>query len=211
MKTIKTLQTLALAVLFMAFISCSSDDDNTPITDPVQAEQVSNLFAPQTGGQGTGQDEGGPFTKFDFETGAETTSDTEWDIAFRGTTIAINGGIATGTNDEPTRNGDAGASIVTGTFDSINTADGLTFAQDTALGFAIPTGSDNGWYNYDFMNNIIMPIPGKMLVFRTRDGKYAKIEILSYYKDQDNSNPANGRYYTFNYVYNPNAGETSFE
>ena len=59
MKTIKTLQTLALAVLFMAFISCSSDDDNTPITDPVQAEQVSNLFAPQTGGQGTGQDEGG--------------------------------------------------------------------------------------------------------------------------------------------------------
>jgi hypothetical protein len=212
MKTMKTVHTLTLAVLFsIAFTSCSSDDDNIPISDPVQAEQVGNLSAPQTGGQGTGMDVGGPFTKFDFKTGSETTSDTEWDIAFRGTTIAINGGIATGTNDEPTRNGDAGATIVTGTFDSVDTADGLTFTQDTTLGFAIPTGSDNGWYNYDFMNNIIMPIPGKMLVFTTRDGNYAKVEILSYYKDQDNSNPANGRYYTFDYVYNPNAGETSFE
>ncbi|WP_211206100.1 HmuY family protein [Psychroflexus torquis] len=120
MKTMKTVQTLALAVLFMAFTSCSSDDDNIPISDPVQAEQISNLSAPQTGGQGTGMDVGGPFTKFDFKTGAETTSDTEWDIAFRGTTIAINGGTATGTNDEPTRNGDAGATIVTGTFDSVD-------------------------------------------------------------------------------------------
>lgn len=211
MNTMNTFKIIAIAALFIGFTSCSSDDDNTPQPDPVQSEQVVNLAAPQTGGQGTGMDVGGPFTKFDFETGIETTSDTDWDIAFRGTTIAINGGTVTGTNDEPARNGDAGATIQTGTFASVVTAEGLSFTQDANGAYAIPTGSDNGWYNYNFMTNVISPIPGKILVFRTRDGKYAKVEILSYYLDQDSSNPAGGRHYTFNYVYNPNEGDTSFE
>ncbi|WOI21816.1 HmuY family protein [Nonlabens ulvanivorans] len=209
MKTKDTLKTLAIAALFIGFTSCSSDDDNTPTPDPVQAQLVENLAAPQTGGQG--QPVGGEFTKFDFATGTETTSDTDWDIAFRGTTIAINGGVATGTNDEPTRNGNAGAAIVNGTFASVTTADEVVFNQDTNAAFAIPTGSDNGWYNYNFITNLVTPIPGKVVVIRTRDGRYAKVEILSYYLDQDSSNPANGRHYTFNYVYNPNEGDTSFE
>ena len=75
---------------------------------------ISNLFADQTGGPGTDEEIGGEFTKFDFETGAETDSDTDWDIAFRGTTIAINGGAVTGTADEPARNGGVEAAIATG-------------------------------------------------------------------------------------------------
>lgn len=200
---------LLLTIFSFLFVACSDDDDNGPNPEPIQSEQVANLSAPQTGGQGTGQDIGGPFTKFDFVSGEVTTSDTDWDIAFRGTTIAINGGAVTGTADEPSRNGEAGAAIATGTFASVTSAEGLTFTQDGSTAFAIPTGSDNGWYNYNFMTNIISPIPGKVLVFRTRNGNYAKVEILSYYKDQDTSQDA--RYYTFNYVYNPNTGETSFE
>ena len=64
------------------------------------------------------------------------------------------------------------------------------------------------------MTNIVSPIPGKVLVFRTRDGKYAKVEVLSYYENAPaNPDPQSdaSRYYTFNYVYNPNEGETSFE
>ncbi|WP_282078906.1 IPT/TIG domain-containing protein [Aquimarina algiphila] len=179
------------------------------ILDPLVENKVENLPAPQTGGQGTGQAIGGVFTKFDFETGAVTTSETDWDIAFRGTTIAVNGGEVTGTADEPARNGNAGAAIVTGTFASATSAEGLTFNQDASTTFAIPTGSDNGWYNYNFMTNIISPIPGKVLVFRTRNGNYAKIEILSYYLNEDTSQ--SGRNYTFNYVYNPNDGETVLE
>ena len=208
MKTMCTIKTIAIATLFIGFTSCSNDDDSTPQSDPVQSEQIVNLAAPQTGGQG--QPVGGEFAKFDFKTGMQTTSDTDWDIAFRGTTIAINGGAVTGTSGEPTRNGNAGATIVSGTFASVISADGLTFAQDADAIFAIPTGSDNGWYNYNFQTNIISAIPGKILVFRTRDGKYAKVEILSYYLNLDSSNPDGGRHYTFNYVYNPNEGETSF-
>lgn len=203
---------LAVVFLAVAFASCSNDDDSTP-TDPVQTETVSNLYAPQTGGQG--QPEGGEFAKFDFETGAVTTSDTDWDIAFRGTTIAVNGGTVTGTEDEPERNGDAGVAIVTGTLASVTTADGLTFNQDADASFAIPTGSDNGWYNYaGDPTHLITPIPGKVFVFRTTAGNYGKVEILSYYEDAPAEPDAftdATPYYTFNYVYNPNEGDTSLE
>jgi hypothetical protein len=205
MKTIKTIQALAIAVLFIGFTSCDSDDD--AVQAAVESKTVSNLAAPQSGGQGQGE-VSGPFTKFDFATGLETSSETDWDIAFRGTTIAVNGGVTTGTADEPARNGNAGSAIVIGTFASVTTADGLTFDQDSSSSFAIPTGSDNGWYNYNFRTNIISPIPGKVVVIRTRDGRYAKIEILSYYENQDTT--ASGRFYTFNYVYNPNEGDTTF-
>ena len=202
---------ILLFALGLFFVSCD-DDDDMPQSDPIESEQVTNLNAPQTGGQG--QPIGGPFTKFDFSTGQETTSETEWDIAFRGTTIAVNGGSSTGTNDEPDRNGNAAASIVNGAFADVTDAAGFAYSQDGNGSFAIPTGSDNGWYNYNPATFTITAIPGKVLVFRTRDGRYAKVEILSYYKD----NPAQpdpmsdeSRYYTFNYVYNPNKGETSFE
>ena len=201
---------LLLLFVVTVFVSCS-DDDNGPILAAVESETASNIPAPQTGGQG--QPVGGPFTKFSFATGAVTTSTTDWDIAFRGTTIAVNGGTVTGTDDEPIRNGNAGAAIATGTFASITDAAGVTFTQDADGGFAIPTGSDNGWYTYNPQVNSVSPIPGKVLVIRTHDDKYAKVEVLSYYKDAPAQSTADSesRFYTFNYVYNPNAEQTSLE
>ncbi len=198
-------------VCTLVFISCSDDDDNGPVIEPVQSKQAVNIFAPSTGQPGQ---QAGPFTKFDFETGEVTTSDTDWDIAFRATTIAVNGGVVTGSADEPARNGNAAAVIIDDTFSSVTTAEGLTFNQDANASFAIPTGSDNGWYNYNFMTNVVSPIPGKVLVFRTRDGKYAKVQIVSYYKDAPatpDGSTDESRYYTFNYVYNPNVGDQNLE
>lgn len=59
----------------------------------------------------------------------------------------------------------------------------------------------------------ITPIPGKILVFRTRNGNLAKVEILSYYRDNPSQldMESESRYYTFNYLYNPNDGEDSLE
>ncbi|QLG46289.1 HmuY family protein [Costertonia aggregata] len=209
-----TFKFFTFLVLPLLFIACDSDDDE-PQLEAVESKTATNIPAPQTGGFGQGEI-GGSFTKFSFETGAITTNETEWDIAFRGLTIAVNGGVATGTNDEPERNGDAGAAIATGTFASVTDAASYTFLQDSANGFAIPTGSDNGWYNYNQPTNVVTPIPGKVLVIKTHDGKYAKVEILSYYKDAPSeitSEIANRdfRFYTFNYVYNPNEGETSLQ
>ncbi len=49
----------------------------------------------------------------------------------------------------------------------------------------------------------------EVIVTATRT--YAKIKIISHYKENDASNPANGRYHTFNYVYNPNLGDNNLE
>ena len=209
------MNTLKLTTFFMLslfILSCSDDDDAAPLAE-VESTTVSNLFAPQEGGQG--QPTSGEFTKFDFETGQVTTSDTEWDIAFRGTTIAVNGGTETGTIDEPMRTSDAGILILDGIFSEITEVpETATFAQDNQDGFAIPTGSGNGWYNYDFATNILSPIPGKIFVVKTTDDKYAKIEFLSYYEDAPTDiDPFvdEARYYTFRYSYNPNDGLTTFE
>lgn len=170
--------------------------------------KMENLHAPQIGGP---SDASGLFTKFDFATGQTTTSETDWDIAFRGTTIIVNGGVSSGTTDEPVRNGEAGVYIATGTLEDVTTVDTSLFVQDSATGFAITTGSGNGWYNYaGFPTHLITPIPGRILVFKTRNGLYAKVEVLSYYKDLDSSNSNNRRHYTFNYVYQPNEGVTIF-
>ena len=208
----KTTKFLALLTLVVSITACSSDDDNTPPLLNVETEIVSNLHAPQTGGQG--QPIGGDFTKFNFDTGQITTSATDWDIAFRGTAIIVNGGVSLGTVDEPERTGDAAAYIANGTLGSISEVNTSLFVQDSESSYAVPSGSGNGWYLYNPQTFLISPIPGKILVFKTRDGKYAKVEILSYYKDAPSSPDAfvdEDRYYTFNYVYQPNEGATSFE
>ncbi len=199
---------LMFVLLASTFMACNKEDDAVKLV-AVTNETATNIPAPQTGGQG--QPVGGAFTKFSFETGEVTTSDTAWDIAFRGTTIAVNGGTATGTTDEPTRNGDAAVAVVSGTFASVTDADGLSFAQDANGSFAISRENETSWYSYNPETHIISPVPGSVLVVKTHDGKYAKVEIKSYYKDapaQPNET-SESRFYTFDFVYNPNEGQTS--
>lgn len=197
---------LSLLTLVLFITSCNNDDDNaTPV---VETKTVSNLYAPQTGGQG--QAVGGEFTKFSFSENAIVTTD-NWDIAFRGTTIIVNGGAKIGITDEPERTGSGAVSIVSGTFSSVTTFPlAATFAQDAASTYAIPTGSGNGWYSYNSSTNIISPLAGKVFVVKTHDGKYAKFEILSYYQNAPATPDATSvaRYYTFNFAYQANSTTT---
>ena len=97
--------TIYLTIFLLIFSSCSKEDE-IQLLDIV-SEKFENLYAPQNGGrnQRTGQMEpvSGEFTKFNFSTGQITTSDTDWDVAFRATTIIVNGGVSLETIDEPTR------------------------------------------------------------------------------------------------------------
>ena len=209
----KTIKLLLLVVISTSFFACSSDDDtSTPTLLPVNSETVSNLHAPQNGGQG--QPVSGAFAKFNFETGETTTSDTEWDIAFRGTSIIVNGGTSLGTTDEPTRTGNAAVYIADGSMSTVTEVVTENLVQDSSSSYAIATGSGNGWYTYAGPpSHLINPTPGKILVIRTHDGKYAKVEILSYYKDAPENPDAfvdESRYFTFNYVYQPNDNVTNF-
>tara|TARA_B100000029_G_C17374915_1_gene887546 strand:- start:133 stop:753 length:621 start_codon:yes stop_codon:yes gene_type:complete len=205
----KTIKFLTIALAMTSFLACSDDSDDLL---PVVSITIEDLHAPQEGGMG--QPISGPFTKFDFDTGMETDSETDWDIAFRATDIIVNGGSSMGTIDEPTRNGDGGAYIAMGTMADVTEVDVSLFAQDSENGYAIMSGSGNGWYTYTGPPTfLVTPTAGRILVFKTADGKFAKVEILSYYQGAPDSPDAftdQSRYYTFNYVYQPNSGETTF-
>lgn len=208
----KTIKLLTLLAIFIGFSSCSSDDDDTPVL--ADAPDVLNLYAPQIGGidqMGNPLPVSGEFTKFDFSTGAITTSDTDWDIAFRGLKIIINGGVSFGATDEPERTGNAAAYIENEIMADVTEVNTQLLQQDSETGYIL-----NNWYYYNPANHFVTPLSGTTLVIRTRDDKYAKVEILSYYKDNPEEITTeiatnDARYYSFNYVYQPNEGVTTFE
>lgn len=196
---------LSILALFISFASCSNDDDDATPPAALETKIFSNLYAPQSGGQG--QPTAGEFTKFSFAENAVVTND-NWDIAFRGTTIIVNGGTEIGLTDEPTRTGIAAVSTLSSIFENVTTIPAVTtFAQDGVgtYAFAEP------WYDYNPTTHIISPIAGKVYVVKTYNGKYAKFEILSYYENApatpDLTSPS--RYFTFKHVYQP-ASETNF-
>ena len=189
---LKTL--LMLAAIPMVINSCKKDSDEEPQpTAPAALEikTVSNLFA---------NDSAGHYTFFNLRTNAivnlSDSATANWDIAFFGSMILINGGTSGPGNG-------AGAVIGQG-FDDVTSAPAdSSFKSDNGNALAIPAGSDNGWYHYDAVNHLIVPISGRTIVVKTADGKFGKIEILSYYKDAPvNPTAADiSRYYKFRFAF----------
>ncbi|WBX72034.1 HmuY family protein [Tenacibaculum retecalamus] len=203
---------LIVAMLSFVAVSCSENNDIVP--GEVSTNQVVNLHAKETTDRSVHPAvESGEFVKFSFKSGTIVTND-NWDIAFRGTTILVNGGVPTGKTQEPNRTGNAALTIVEGKFSKIKTVpSAAVFKQDAANALALPKST---WYTYDREDHSIDPVTGKVLIIKTNDGHYAKMEIISYYKDMDSSNSANpansgAQYYTFNYVYNLNTGDKNFQ
>ncbi len=135
---------------------------------------------------------------------------TKWDIGFRGTTIITNAGTS--------GPGAGGAFIQVGLFDGVTAvSNDSTFKTDnnTIPSYAITTGSNKGWYVYDGANNLITPIPGRVLIIRTALGKYAKLEINNYYRGgvtpaasaSDAIKLNEQRYFTFRYTYQANGSK----
>jgi hypothetical protein len=199
---IKTISVLALAALF---IQCDDDDEN-PIV-PLEAAQVADLNSESTKN----------FTLFSIANNQvvlnSDSATTKWDIGFRGTTLILNGGVS--------GPGQTQGQIVSGIFDELTEAPADGYNSDNATTKVI-VGS-GGWYNYtgttSVPNHAILTIAGKIIVVRTSDGKYAKLEIISYYKGNPDTTTAAfadlatrpaSRFFTFRFIYQPD-GTTNFE
>ncbi|CAN5368415.1 HmuY family protein [soil metagenome] len=211
MNTIKSIFSfLFVAMIAASFTSCKSDDPKPTLT----ATTFSNLAAdPPSGGYNpnNGQPIGvtKKFTFFSFKSGAivanADSASTKWDVGFNGTGIIVNSGTS--------GPGTAAAQVVTGIFDELLTAPDAGYLTDnksvSPAFYAITRGSGNGWYSYNPSTNIITPIAGRVLVFKTADGKYAKMEILNYYKDAPTSPTSSSvdRYYKFRYIYQPDGSK----
>ncbi len=158
------------------------------------------------------------FTFFSFKTGqviviSDSSKSTAWDIGFRSTSIIVNGGTS--------GPGVGGVIVQQGIFADVKTAPLTGYVQDnynsiTKAGtFAISssplatgaTATNQWWYNAGTnQSTIVSPIAGQVFIIKTADGRYAKMEITSYYKGAPvtvNNLSDLDRYYTFRYVYQP--------
>jgi len=191
---------LMTALLLLLGTGCDSDPAAEDIFPPPEVTLVEDLeadpfvgFAPDGRPVGTGR-----FTFFNLRDNhmmaAADSASTDWDVAFRGTTILINGGTS--------GPGQGAAQVVDGVFEEITEAPADGWQVDGAQGPAILDGSGNGWYNYNPAQMTVSPIPGRVILIRTADGRYAKVRVLSYYKGRPATPSADSeaRYYTFEYV-----------
>ena len=187
--------TLLLLTVFAIFLSSCKKEEITKT--PLETKKITNLHAPgDVRDHQTGEIiQENPYLYFSFEKAAIVNNTESWDIAFKGTKIITNSGIS--------GSGNAKATVATSTFDDVTEINDSDLQVDTDTKLAIPYGSDNGWYHYNPTNHLITPIAGKVILVKTNDGKYAKMEILSYYKDspaQPTSSTQDATL-TFNFVY----------
>ncbi len=198
------------------FYACEKTE--TPeVKETLTIKTVNDIPADTIVGLVNGQPVGtGRFNFYSIENGVLASSSdsnsTKWDLGLRGTTIITNSG-----NSGP---GAGGAFVFVGTFDELKKVPAdSTFRVDAApSSYAIPLGSNRGWYVYSPLTTLVTPIPGRILVIRTATGKYAKVEVISYYKGgvtpaataSDDEKLKKQRYYTFRIAFQSN-GTTAFE
>jgi len=211
MKKVFIISAVLISAVF--FYSCKKDNVIAPVI--LETKTVSNLQADTIIGLTTqGQPYGsGKFTFYSLENNKvidnADSATAKWDIGLRGTTIIINSGTG--------GPGAGGAFVYTGTFADLTqiSTDSIFRTDSAPTSYAIKTGSGNGWYSYNGATQLITAIPGRVLVIRTATGKYAKVEILNYYKGgvtpdataSDNDKLTKQRYYTFRYLYQPNGNK----
>lgn len=166
----------------------------------VSCDKEDAVYTPDTTGDKTfknldaDRDSSGHFTLFSFEKGdtipLSDSASTKWDIGFRATTIIINSGTS--------GPGTASGQIIQGVYSGVKQAPTDGYRQDAGTQYAV-----SNWYTYNSTQHFVLPIAGRVLLFKTANGKYAKMQILSYYKDAKTpeKEDLNYRYYTFNYFY----------
>lgn len=158
------------------------------VTEPeVKADLTVNKVADKT----ADKDKGETTVYYNLALNKQVKETETWDLSFKGTTISTSAG--------------GSAQLVDGVFSA------YTVAPTTGY----VTGSAGKWYDYDGTAHIITPTAGKIILVKTADAKFAKVEMISYYKGNPTKKATsdatkdseffqvNSQYYTFNYVYQP--------
>jgi hypothetical protein len=203
------------AMLALVVFQACKKNEAPVVLSTLTEKTVSGIPADTIVGMVNGQPVGvGKFTFYSIETGSvisnADSNSKKWDIGLRGTTIITNAGTS--------GPGSGGAFIFKGTFDELKTipADSTFRVDNAPTSYAITLGSNRGWYVLDFVTSLLTPIPGRVLVIKTANGKFAKVEVLNYYKGgvtppanaTDAEKSSKQRFYTFRYAYQSNGSKT---
>ncbi len=102
---------------------------------------------------------------FDLRSKTIVAADSPWDLAFKGTTILVNGE----------------AQIVDKAFRKLSKAPDEGYRSDQPGQPAIPTGNLEGWFDYDASSHQITPVPFRTIALKLASGGYGKLEVVDYY------------------------------
>ncbi|MFW6078566.1 MAG: HmuY family protein [Gemmatimonadota bacterium] len=163
---------LALAALLVVATLDRPIPPAFPPTEPAPAEVGPRLAGPAT----YTVDASGPdrWRYFDFSRGAtvDPAGPLDWDLAFRRFHIIANGG-----------DGFAGAGGIADLgelrFDSVLTVPDAGY-RPNVVGTDTVNPAIRDWYDYGFTSHLLTPRP-RVYAVRTADGRYAKLELVSYY------------------------------
>ena len=175
----------------LGLMSCQKDEDTLNV-ETIEFSVSSNPM--------------GQPTYFNFEKGEAVTltsqDNLEWDFGLTLITFITNSG-----ESGP---GNGGAQILDGTFDSVTEAPEAGYRTDMAGNLAVTSD----WYNYNSATRQFSPVAGKIIVFRTAEGKYAKMEIIKADPTDDAGNivtppviPTKIKY-TFRYAFQSDGSRT---
>lgn len=210
------MRTSLLLALAAAPVLSACDSNGTDAPTLTAVTRVTSLAAdPGTRDASTGQVRStGRFTLYSLREGKVVLDHTNasradsatatWDIGFRGATIIVNGG-----SRGP---GQGAAQVVASAFEALTAAPATGYDASGTVPFNAGSTSIASVWTYTPSANLMTPTPGKTLVVKTADGKYAKVKVVSYYQ----GNPATptaesvSRYVTFDYVLQTN-GTASFQ
>jgi len=163
---------LGAAVVLVALSLRRPELPSFPPTPPHAREVGQVLDGPHVYTVDTGTAGGWHFFDFSMGSEVERPGPLEWDLAFRRFNVLANGG---------TGFGGAGGIVDMGemALDSIESVPTLGYTQSDAGRDSINTAVAR-WYDYGFSTHVLSP-KGRVYAVRTADGRYAKMEILSYY------------------------------
>lgn len=187
----------------LIFTAC--EDSGTSGPAAVDAEiatdipaNVNTIFSPAIPESDVeGNTEANPgYTFYDLDNGrtVEDSLSAEWDIAYGGTTMLANSGNGGGIQ--------------------VLDAEYSTVMEAPTSGYNAEVGGSGSWYTYtgeapNGPKHAVIADTNKTVVVLTADGRYAKIQILSYYQgNPDTSTPQFAdfrtrpadKYFTFNYT-----------
>jgi hypothetical protein len=207
MNKFKTLALVLFSSTALLVTSCTKDNDAAP--EPVVADLTVNTVADLDGSKGA--------VYYSLSTNKQVTGDDitagKWDIQFSARNIFVNGGTSGA--------GTIQAQIVNGIFAEVTTAPTTGYKTDATGANAILNDSWSIYTNTNSVpNHAVLMVPGKIIIVKTSDGKYAKIQMLSYYKgNPDTTTPTfadfmnretltPSRYYTFKFAYQADGSTT---
>jgi len=212
---------LIVALLAVSFTSCDKDKDSDPIVETNVKGTIFKLQTTAIGEETETTKQTGRFIKFSFMKADTVAPDSDnWDIAFRGRAIMINGKTEgttpIGLIDEPNRTKDVEVSVLQDIFESRTSATGLlrrSYRQDgqhdydrqRSDGAAINwlAGSRESWYFRSSQDRRLILVSPTVFVFKTYDGHYAKMVIDSFIRTNEDLDTKEVCEYTLHFYYNP--------